>query len=316
MPLKEGSSRKTVSSNIREMMKAGHPQEQAVAAAMRKARESGGCARGGRCSARGKRGGRGYVAEVMAEAERLRGQGWSPTSAARAAEHAVAARYGKGKGARQGPVGEQQRAAFDIPLARWANAMGGKGGVGVRVPSARQVTNYTCGPASLRAALAAFGIGRDEDELAAMAGTTADGGTSIEGLAQAAQKCGVEPEMRDAMRVDDLVELLKEGAVVLACIQAWRDPKKMPYEDDPYDTTYENSHWVVPCSVRDMGDAVIVECMDPSVENARAILSVDSFEERWHCINMMEQVNGLGLVLRGEQPANHTKIAAPVTPLL
>jgi len=42
MPLKPGKDRKVVSDNIREMVAAGHPQDQAVAAALRKARESGG----------------------------------------------------------------------------------------------------------------------------------------------------------------------------------------------------------------------------------------------------------------------------------
>src|SRR3990172_4817714 len=37
MPLKKGSSKKVVSQNIREMMHAGHPQNQAVPAAMKKA---------------------------------------------------------------------------------------------------------------------------------------------------------------------------------------------------------------------------------------------------------------------------------------
>ena len=40
MPLKKGSSQETISGNISEMMHAGHPQQQAIAAALQTARES------------------------------------------------------------------------------------------------------------------------------------------------------------------------------------------------------------------------------------------------------------------------------------
>lgn len=40
VPLKSGKSKKTVSSNIKEMMASGYPQKQAVAASLRKAGKS------------------------------------------------------------------------------------------------------------------------------------------------------------------------------------------------------------------------------------------------------------------------------------
>lgn len=41
MPLKKGKSQKTISSNVSEMIKSGHPKAQAVAASLNEARESG-----------------------------------------------------------------------------------------------------------------------------------------------------------------------------------------------------------------------------------------------------------------------------------
>lgn len=40
MPLEKGSSRKVISTNIREMMDSGYPQKQAVAASLSSARRS------------------------------------------------------------------------------------------------------------------------------------------------------------------------------------------------------------------------------------------------------------------------------------
>lgn len=41
MPLKKGKGKKVISENIREMMESGHPQVQAVAAALSQARKAG-----------------------------------------------------------------------------------------------------------------------------------------------------------------------------------------------------------------------------------------------------------------------------------
>lgn len=41
MPLKKGKSKETISKNISEMVKAGYPQRQAVAASLDTARKSG-----------------------------------------------------------------------------------------------------------------------------------------------------------------------------------------------------------------------------------------------------------------------------------
>jgi hypothetical protein len=41
MPLKKGTSRKTIGNNISEMEASGHPRKQAIAASLNEARKSG-----------------------------------------------------------------------------------------------------------------------------------------------------------------------------------------------------------------------------------------------------------------------------------
>ena len=200
----------------------------------------------------------------------------------------------------------EARAALDVPLRGWASAMLGGRGAEVRVPPAALETGYTCGPAALLAALGAFGIGQEEDDLAALAGTSAAGGTSIWGLKRAAEEASegrVQAETWQDMTLRGLVACLARGEVVLACIQAGDDAEQ-----------YDASHWVVPCVVTTEGDGV-VELMDPSVEGVRSVCSASEFMRRWHCVDMGKAVTGLALTLRGESPANMTAISSAKSPL-
>lgn len=283
-----------VSENIAELIRAGHPRDQAVAIAYKQAGRGKGGGKGAKgrqggagapqsgllAWARGTlgRGGRGEAADLLREVAKLERAGWSRKGAIDAAEFAERARSGRG--------------------------LAGGGEVAVRVPEAQQTTTYSCGPAALRGALSAFGIGAEEDELAATAGTTAAGGTSVQGLQQAAEEAGVDAEIVDGMSVEELVEHLQEGRVILACVQAGSDPEK------------DSSHWIVPCVVTDLEDGTtVVESMDPSEEGMRSVTTAADFDLRWRCIDMGEQIEGLALVLTGDGPANMTAIEQPATPL-
>lgn len=217
---------------------------------------------------RGNRSGSGMIADILAMTERLKRQGWTPRSAAEAAEYATRVRYG-GRG--------------ESPLVTWANANGPE----VRVPDVEQRTNYTCGPAALQAGLLALGVSVPEDALAAQAGTTAAGGTSAAGLVEAAEHHGVAAQVRDGMSVDDIADCIDEGCIVLACLQA-RDR-----EDGDY------SHWVVPMAVKVEPGGVVVECMDPGLDGLHSILPLDEWEDRWTCLDESETIHGLAVILRG-----------------
>lgn len=235
MPLKEGTAKATISTNIAELVRSGKPKDQAVAIAYDKAEK-------------GTRGGRGEPA-----------------------------------------------------VRSWARSYLERGAAGpeVRVPKARQATDYTCGPAALRAALAAFGIGVGENDLAADAGTTAAGGTSAEGLAGAAEKQGVKANVVAALGLDQLRDEMAAGRVVIVALQAGDDVGG-----------YEATHWVVPTFVpEDEGE--LVELMDPSLDHVRARLSAEEFAARWHGIDMGEEVDGLGVVIEGDAPASPIGIAEP-----
>jgi len=76
MPLKKGSSKKVVSTNIKELMTTGRPQKQAVAIALKTAGKSNRMAQGG--MARAMQGGEEAMQKKAAAAEGRRGFKSSP----------------------------------------------------------------------------------------------------------------------------------------------------------------------------------------------------------------------------------------------
>jgi predicted double-glycine peptidase len=225
--------------------------------------------------------GRGAIAEILAIQDRLVRQGWSRKSAGEAAEYAVMARQGGASGRGAGAMGD--------PLVAWANAHGPE----VRVPQVIQTTNYTCGPAALKAALAALGVTATEDKLAELALTTAAGGTNASGLAEAAEEFGVTATVYEDGTLEELAHALDAGCVALCCVQVYYDLNDYLIDD--------SSHWVVPVAVKVVED--VVRMMDPTVENAHSTATLSEFEQRWHCLDSGKEVIGLCVVLEGEAPA-------------
>jgi len=197
----------------------------------------------------------------------------------------------------------QERAALDIPLARWANAMG-KNGVEVRVPTVEQETRYSCGPAALKSALSGFGIGAEEDKLAELARTSASDGTSVRGLLHAAKESGVGADIMRGMTVDRLMDAMERGQIVVVCIQAGDDIDE-----------YKSSHWTVPTAIRPGAEGIEIEVVDPMKPDVHAVMRLDEFEDRWHCLDTGKKINGLGLVLSAKESASGNAITRPKMPM-
>lgn len=243
MPLRKGTSRETISENIRELVRSGYPHKQAVAIALEQARRSGGNIED-------------YLAWYSIPKERLSGGG-----------------YG-----------------------RWADKF-------VRMRPREQRTGYTCGPAALAGVLEAFGMPTDEDALAALAGTSADRGTSAGGLVEAACAMGLEAMAVRELTVEDAADLLSAGVQVVACVQAPRAGSLGPDEDA--------SHWVVVLGV----DGEVVRMMDPSVGTAHVEMACDDFGARWYGYDDGEVVDGVAVLVArpGSGPAL-ADLEVPIVP--
>lgn len=176
------------------------------------------------------------------------------------------------------------------------------------VPIISQATSWTCGPASLMAALVYFGVYDDtESRLTAELGATPEQGVDPASLAAVARKFGLEAEVRTGLTLDDLATELARGSVVILAVQAWAARPVDPTTD------WEDGHYVVLVGL----DDARVYAMDPSVRTGYGYLERDALLRRWHDYDVRagrrEAYQHLGVVLRGHAalhayPAQPTRI--------
>lgn len=144
----------------------------------------------------------------------------------------------------------------------------------IKIPmdSVRQETEYTCGPAALKA-VEDYYEGEDipEEEIAEEAGTTERAGTDPDSMVEAAEEMGYTVEMVEDMTTDQLKNLLDEGIPVICGIQAWGDPEDYDDEELP------SGHYVVAIGYDD--DNIYFE--DPGMDG-RGYIPTAEFVRRWH----------------------------------
>ena len=130
----------------------------------------------------------------------------------------------------------------------------------VDVPNVEQAESGTCGLAALRAVLLYFGIDASEEELKGPVGWTAEAGSSLRGLAQAAEGYGLAAEIRTSATLEDLAAALDAGNPIIV---AW--------------FSTDDGHFSVVESITPEGE---VNMLDVETGQNR-LMPVDEFERTW-----------------------------------
>ena len=177
------------------------------------------------------------------------------------------------------------------------------------VPIISQATPWTCGAASLMAALIYFGVfDEPESRLDAELGATREQGVHPQRIAAEARAFGLAAEVRTGLTLNDLAYELARGSLVILDLQAWPAQRTARSE-----VGWEDGHYVVLVGLDDQR----IYAMDPSVRTGYGYLARDALLRRWHDYDVRdgrpERNERLGIVLRGRRalrsyPAEPTPI--------
>jgi len=166
------------------------------------------------------------------------------------------------------------------------------------VPLISQARPWSCGAASLMAALVYFGVfDQAESVLDADLRVTPEDGTSVPSIVGEARRFGLKAEAHTELTLDELGRDVSRGAVVIVAIQAWPTDRIADWRTD-----WEDGHYVVVVGLSN--DRVYV--MDPSVRTGYAYLSRNDFLTRWHDYDFdgdrRVAWNRLGIIIEGGTP--------------
>lgn len=139
---------------------------------------------------------------------------------------------------------------------------------------ARQITEYSCGPAAVQSVLAYWGQEVDQPKLMEVFRTTEEVGTHPEDMVAGLRTLGLDAEMKENCTVDDLAEFTSKFGPVIALGQVWRSQSAgLAATDD-----WGSGHYFIVLGV----DAENVYCQDPYLGMCKGFVPRSVFEEHWH----------------------------------
>ena len=145
----------------------------------------------------------------------------------------------------------------------------------LNVPNVNQPSNFTSGPASLRAVLGYYGSNTSLDQLVNMTNSTPENGTLPGAIVQTATNLGFSAEIKENMTLENLQMYVLQGTPVIVDAQAWKSNgnNNQNWTDDQ-----NNNHYMVVIGV----DTTNVYFEDPAILGSRGYIPNQEFLDRWH----------------------------------
>lgn len=144
----------------------------------------------------------------------------------------------------------------------------------IRVPHARQATNYTCGISCVQSIMHYYGDEFREDILERAMNTNKQSGVDQKEIVEFARSRGYFAETYLEFPFERILEEVDKGHPIILCIQAWAD-----WEDGKtWSERWDDGHYVV-CVGYDDDNMYF---MDPSSLGAYTYIPREEFKLRFH----------------------------------